>query len=82
MCGVEVVRNPPEGFEKSLGKNVFSGGVYVSTGSARLTNSRGEAGRNAEIRAILAEYVARFPDGTPPSRSTIGRHLAAALGGS
>jgi len=41
----------------------------------RAANGRAETGRNAEIRAISAEYTTRFPGGPAPSRSTIGRHL-------
>jgi|GEM_PF-3315964 len=47
----------------------------------RATNGRAEAGKNAEIRAIQAEYTARFVDHSRPSRSTIGRHLADVQGG-
>jgi hypothetical protein len=42
----------------------------------RAANGRTEDGKNAEIRAIQAEFAARFPGIPSPSRSTIGRHLS------
>lgn len=49
--------------------------------AVRAANGRALTGRNAKIRAIRAQYEARFPGIAPPSPSTIGRHLAASSGG-
>lgn len=48
----------------------------------RAANGRTETGKNAETRAIQAEYAARFPGDQPPSHSTVGRHLSANPSGS
>lgn len=39
-------------------------------------------GWNANIKAVQDDYAARFPDDPKPSRSTVGRHLSVARGGS
>ncbi|MFQ5734219.1 MAG: hypothetical protein ACE5KM_19965 [Planctomycetaceae bacterium] len=43
VCGIELTPATPNGFEKGLGKDAYTGGVYVSAGSVRLTNSRRES---------------------------------------
>lgn len=47
----------------------------------RTASAHSEAGRNAEIRAVLAEFAKRFPNEPTPSRSTVARYLKADASG-
>lgn len=47
----------------------------------RAANGRNAHGQNAEIRAIQAEYEARFAGDHPPSRTTVMRYLPKSPGG-
>ena len=41
VCGVEVAPKEPNQFEQDLGPNSYTGGVFVSTGGARLIDAKG-----------------------------------------
>jgi hypothetical protein len=43
VCAVEVVPAEPTSFEQDLGKNTFTGGIYVTAGVVKLTDAQGNA---------------------------------------
>lgn len=59
VCGIEVRPAVPDGFEKSLGANSWSGSLTVSAGSVRFADGKGgvvvvSAGENSAGRISLA----------------------------